>query len=276
LKSEIHLNVLETLADAFATSIKQWIREERMWNYLGRLLPGHIVKLLKDHREKSLFEGPREHKVITILYADIRGYTAISEVVGEERLLKFVDDYYAMLARAVARTQGTLDKFMGDGVVALYGDVATLPNVYDDDKMAAIALDSLKEAVDAGLEIADKFRTLADRWVRQWRRECPQVGRNHLLEIGVLLHTGKPIVGLFHTGITESEGHITYTAIGRDMNLAARLCSRVDQDNVYVTVSAWELLKADAQFQFEDEPRIIRGLKGIPLELEIFKVSRKQ
>lgn len=274
LKREIHLDVLKTLADACATSIMQWIREQKMWNYLGRLLPGHIVEKLRAHQEKSLFETQRECKVVTVLYADIRGYTAMSEIVGEERLLAFIDDYYEMLTRAIARTQGTLDKFMGDGVVAIYGDIATLPSVYHDDEMAANARQSLKKAVDAGLEIADEFRKLADKWVQRWRRECPQIGRNPRFEIGVLLHTGKPIVGLFQPGITESKGHIAYTAIGRDMNLAARLCAEVDRNNVYVTASAWELLKSDSQFQVEKEPLVIRNLKGIPLDLEIFKVSR--
>lgn len=323
LDRSIHLPLLRQVADACATAIARARRDDAVWGHLQSLLPGRIHTELRVNRGADLPSMSKpQRRICSILYADIRGYTTLSQIIGEERLLPFLSGYYDLLAAAISCQAGTLDKFIGDGVLALFGDFDEI-ETYDDSK----ARKATERAVAAGLQMCQDFIGLLAKYVPGWRRECPEIVMDPPYSIGVAVHTGTPIVGIFSargqvvgapasqypqlavlqpsldSAGMESDGmpaRLTYTAIGKDANLAARIGDRVGGNTVWVTASAAELLKSSEEVQVQiparqdapnsnkqdasnsdkqDDPnsdkQVFTDLKGFPHKIEVFRVIHK-
>lgn len=305
LDRERDLPLLKAIASACENALLQQQTDEEGDRFLNTLLPKHIVEKLKRLRSG---EGRGESipkpapKRTTILNGDIRGYTRMSEIVGEANMLDFQYEYFEMVAKAVQKHNGILDKFMGDGVMALFDsnwrqwEESSEPRTEDEDD--AITSD-IVDAVNAGLEIAALFEELAKKWVPTWRKRQAAVLAEHPFTIGVAVHCGNPISGLFSTATRgpinldslPADGHTTYTIMGRDANLGARVCSAVKNNTVWVTAPCRELLLARAEYRdrlanvthlLPDIPSETAGdqpqnhpvkLKGIPHPIDIFEVA---
>lgn len=161
---------------------------------LGRYLPKDVAQeIMRDPAQLSL---SGEKRAIVALFTDLEGFTKLSHAISPEMVAFLLNRYLDVMTDVVLRHGGTLDKFVGDAVVAFWGAPIARP---DDDERALAAAAAMFEA-------GERFRAAAPDGV-------PPIGRTR-----VGLHRGEAVVGNF-----GGEGRIQYTALGDAMNTAARL-----------------------------------------------------
>ena len=142
-------------------------------------------------------DNPNEAEVrdLTVLFSDIRGFTSLSELSRPEDVVAMLNAYFTREVGIIFRHGGTLDKFMGDGIMAFWGAPIASP-------------DSARDAVTAALAMIDSLEGL--------RAELGELGAH--LAIGIGVHTGSAVVGFI-----GSSARLDYTAIGDTVNLASRV-----------------------------------------------------
>ncbi len=164
---------------------------------LGKYLPVDIAKEIMRDPERLALHG--EKRPIYCLFSDLEGFTEMSHQLTPEKVAFVLNAYLDTLSDVVLRYGGTLDKFVGDAVVAFWG--APVSRVDDGQR----ALAALKAMTTAGEEFGARMAALDP--------SLPRIGRTR-----VGLHHGEAVVGNF-----GGEGRIQYTALGDSMNTAARL-----------------------------------------------------
>ncbi|MGH7987053.1 MAG: adenylate/guanylate cyclase domain-containing protein [Candidatus Binataceae bacterium] len=137
-----------------------------------------------------------ERRRVTVLFADIRGFTAMSEKMRPEEVVELLSEFFDCMVEVVLRNHGTIDKFLGDGMMVIFG--APLDDSYQEE-----------HAVTAALEMQARLRELCLKW---------QVQGRPAVRMGIGINSGSAVVG--NIGSTE---HMEYTAIGDTVNLASRL-----------------------------------------------------
>jgi class 3 adenylate cyclase len=267
---------LGLLANSCSHTIQWLVREEYKRRYLEALLPSPVSRALRTPDGLRQLPKP-DRREVAILVADIRGYTEMSSIVGESKMTAFLIPYYKLLAESIAREGGTVDKFVGDGVYAMFGLEASAElgpdgELGENDRLKAVA-----GAVQAAFRIQEEFRKKADTELSKWRFHHASILKEYRFEIGVMVHFGTPMVGLFGGDVTgdakKAPGHATYTMIGPDVNLAARLSGHVDGGKVFVSSTARQCLLRSPDVAVSQQPKTVSGLKGVPYNLEIFEVS---
>lgn len=172
----------------------------------------HVLARILDNRLKLAVGG--ERKVLTILFADITGFTAWSEQRPAEDVVAFLRGYFAEMNHVILDHGGIIDKLMGDGILAFFGDLD------EGDDHAA-------KAVCAALVMQEKMKEVVSP------AAASSGGVELRLRIGI--HTGPVIVG--NVG---SERHFEYTVIGRNVNLAQRLEGASEPGGILVSDATWE------------------------------------
>ena len=190
---------LAALTAGYAVAVADRVRVEQMnmlqaRAMLSRYLPAGVVKeMLKDSAAARL--GAKRAEV-TILFADIRGFTTISEKLPPEDVVVILNEYLTVMTEIIFKHEGTIDKFEGDAILAIFG----APQAHDDDP---------ERAVRTALEMRDHLKGLQTHW-----HDLTQTS----LEIGIGINTGPVMVGNI-----GSDRRMDYTVIGDAVNLAARL-----------------------------------------------------
>lgn len=181
---------------AFGSAVRTVNAKQRQFaqSALGKYLPVSVATEIMKYPEKLALHG--EKREIFAVFTDLEGFTKLSHAIEPQMVATLLNDYLDRLADVVLKHGGTLDKFVGDAVVAFWGAPLARP---DDGARAAHAAVELYEAGEA-------FR-------REVPAGVPPVGRTR-----VGMHFGPAIVGNF-----GGEGRIQYTAFGDSMNTAARL-----------------------------------------------------
>ncbi|MGK7927870.1 MAG: CHASE2 domain-containing protein [Spirulina sp.] len=160
----------------------------------GRYLTDEVVANLLENPEGLKLGG--ERRKITILTSDLRGFTALSERLPPERVVKILNFYLGYMADVITHYQGTIDEFMGDGILVLFG----APTVREDDPRRAIACAVAMQ----------KAMTEVNQQIRAW--ELPD------LEMGIGINTGEVVVGNI-----GSEKRTKYGVVGSQVNLTYRI-----------------------------------------------------
>jgi adenylate cyclase len=169
-------------------------REEVARANYSRFLPEYVVKQMLENPESFKLGGVSQ--TITILFADIRGFTRISEHAPPEKIVSLLNRYFSAMTDIIFAHGGTLDKYLGDGLMALFG----APTATPDD-----ASNALNAAVAMQRRLLGINRELRDEGI-------PEIG------VGMGLHTGEVVVGYI-----GSERRSEYTAIGDTVNTSSRL-----------------------------------------------------
>jgi len=193
-----------------------------------------LVKQLTQQPELLQFGG--EQKRLTILFSDIRNFTNLSEGLTPEQLARFIHCYMDPMTEQVLNHRGTLDKYIGDAVMAIFG--APLPVAEHPEDACNAALDMIAEL---------------DNIVHC----CPELEHIFPIRIGVGIHTGDVVVGNL-----GSSFHFTYTVLGDNVNLASRLEGLTKAYGVNILVS--------------EETRNAVGEKFLCRELDRVRVKGKQ
>lgn len=165
-------------------------------------------------------EGERRN--VTVLFSDISGFTAISEKLDPEQVYEFIDNTLKAFTEEIYKHEGTIDKVMGDGIMALFG----APIAHEDDPArairAALGMQDALKRINADLE--------------------PRLGISLRVRIG--LHTGTVVVGSI-----GSDLRMEYTALGDTVNVASRLQSVAEPGSVLVSRSVYEATKPLFEFR---------------------------
>src|SRR5262249_16184223 len=181
-------------------------REEVARANYSRFLPEYVVKQMLDNPESFKLGGVMQ--TITVLFADIRGFTRISEHAAPEKIVQLLNRYFSAMTDIMFGQGGTLDKYLGDGLMVLFGAPTTTP------KDAANALSAAVAMQRRMLSINDELK----------KEGYPEIG------IGIGLHTGEVIVGYI-----GSEKRSEYTAIGDAVNTASRLESNAKGGQILIS-----------------------------------------
>jgi adenylate cyclase len=169
-------------------------REEVARANYSRFLPEYVVKQMLENPESFKLGGVSQ--TITILFADIRGFTRISEHAPPERIVNLLNRYFSAMTDIIFAHGGTLDKYLGDGLMALFGAPTATPDDANNALNAAVAMQ--RRVLGINIELSDEG--------------LPEIG------VGMGLHTGEVIVGYI-----GSERRSEYTAIGDAVNTCSRL-----------------------------------------------------
>lgn len=174
-----------------------------------------------------------ERRRVTVLFADIRGFTAMSETMQPEEVVGLLSDFFGRMVEVVMRNQGTIDKFLGDGMMVIFG--APQDDSYQEE-----------HAVMAAIEMQQELRILCENWQNQGRRP---------IRMGIGINSGNAIVG----NIGPSE-HMEYTAIGDTVNLASRLETASKEVGVDILISEHTYEGARPAFKWKPTgPVRVRG-----------------
>ncbi len=232
--------LLRAIVSQMDTAILESLERRRLRRVLGRSVDQQVLeRLLAQPHDDPLH---CERQLLTVLYVDLRGSTQLAEQVEPELLVAYLNDYLRRMSEIILSHQGTLDKFIGDEVMALFG--APLPQP-----------DHALRAVHVGLAMQKEYRKLQQLWRS---RGIEAAG------IGVGIATGELLVGEI-----GYEQRTDYTVIGRAANLGARICASAKPDEVLISPATYEL--AAGQLRTEAIPH--QKFKGIAQPLTIYRVT---
>jgi adenylate cyclase len=179
----------------------------------------------------------------TIFNSDIRGFTRMSEGAQPENIVEMLNDYFEQMVETLFKWEGTLDKFMGDGIMALWGAPVAQP----DDPLRSVGC-ALEQ-----LEVLGQFNRL-----RAENNQPP-------LAVGIGIHTG-PVVA----GYIGSSKALSYTVIGDTANTSARLCGIAAPGQLLVSEET--LNRLENKFEYEELPPA--RLKGKEKPFRVFDIKR--
>jgi adenylate cyclase len=243
-----HLELITAVAAQTAVTVetvkahKRLAREEVARANYSRFMPEYVVKQLLDNPNSFRLGGVNQ--MVTVLFADIRGFTALSERENPEKVVGLLNRYFSVMTDIIFGHGGTLDKYIGDGLMAIFG----APTASPDDAM---------NAVRAAVTMQTRLVTLND--------ELHADGYERL-SVGIGLHTGEATIGY-----VGSDKRSEYTAIGDTVNLAARLESNAAGGQILMS-------EATAEASGNGVPRIQREpltVKNRVQPVNVFEVEWK-
>jgi adenylate cyclase len=224
LRSSIWLNhlypSLNLIVAYVGTSAHHYLKEAREKRMIRQTFSLYVhrsvVEEMLAHPERLRLGG--EKKELSVLFSDIRGFTSLSEELSPEVLVPQLNEYLTRMSNVVFENLGTLDKYIGDAIMAIFG--APLPQEDHPVRACATALDMVKSLHLLHI---------------QWRERGQPV-----LQIGIGINTGVMMVGNM-----GSEGRFDYTVLGDNVNLASRLEGLTKMYGVPIVVSGatWDAVE---------------------------------
>ncbi|MCY1077974.1 adenylate/guanylate cyclase domain-containing protein [Archangium lansingense] len=211
------------------------ITRAELSRFLSRAVAEAVIRgETEDLRQSRLAE-------VTCLFADIRGFTTLSENESPQEVVSMLNEFFTLMAGVVFRHEGNLDKFIGDCVMAVWGP----PLVHPDDPARALR---------AALEMQDAVEVLNGSRMAAGKRP---------IEVGIGVNTGQAVVG--YMGSTERH---EFTAIGDTVNTASRLCGLARGGEVVANQSTVQ----KAGIGFEVEPMPVTQVKGKERGVQAYRV----
>jgi adenylate cyclase len=244
------LEVLTSVAGQAAMFIENTILAKKVEAEI--VLRDRFSRLVAPNVAEQIVSGKLEVKKggqlvqeLTVFNSDIRGFTAMSEGTTAEVIVEMLNEYFELMVETVFKYEGTLDKFMGDGILAFWG----APLAHRDDPVRCVqcALDQME---------------LLGRFNRQRIAEGKPP-----LAVGVGIHTGPGVVG--YVGSSKA---LSYTVIGDTANTSARLCASALAGQIVVS----ETTLACLGDRFEYDEIDARSLKGKERPMRRFNVVREK
>ena len=208
------------------------------------------MKLLSPEVVSELVAGEKgqglksDKRLVTLMFTDIRGFTGLAEHFPAEEVVKVLNHLMGEMVISVSEEGGYLDKFLGDGLMAIFGAPASLDNQW------------LRAA-----RAAFKMQTRVDLFNRRRRDLFPQLtGFEKDIQIGVGINSGTAIVGFIGT-----HERCEYTAIGDCVNIAARLCATARGGEILITRVVADGIRAEGEVE---NWRLLQ-VKGKTLNIEV-------
>ncbi|MDF1526318.1 MAG: adenylate/guanylate cyclase domain-containing protein [bacterium] len=240
------MDLLITLADQGAIAIENAKRAESMKSEevvranLARYLSPQVVDQVISKNVKMDLGG--EKKVVTVLISDIRGFTRLTETQPPDRLVTIINGYFTEMAQVIFDNQGSLDKYIGDAIVASYGSLIEVDN-------------PTAQAVKTAIDMIDRMTRLNRKWAEEFD------GLH--MDIGIGVDTGEVFLG--NVG---SPDRMEFTVIGSAVNNAQFCSDTAGPNEILLSETAAAALGAKVGVRELDE------FPGQPDALKILKVVR--
>jgi adenylate cyclase len=214
----------------------------RMRTILEQYVSPEVANILISHGQDLM--GIGEKKRITVLFADIRNFTPLVQNLPLDTLRAFLNQFFNLLSEIIFKYNGTLDKFMGDALLAFFGAPVQLNNAEN-------------SAVKSALMMHKKFKELKEKWASE-NGAISQIG------LGVGISTGEMFIG--NVG---SQKRFDFTVLGVDVNIAQRLATEAESGEILVTQGV--KLEMGSGFFIRNESS--RLLKGINAPVSVYSVA---
>jgi len=218
--NEEDLEMFQAMANQAAMAIhnvhlhQQMVDANKKRADLGRFLYPAVVKTFMDQKQDLVLGGDKISA--TVLYCDIRGFTPLSEGLSPDELLDLLNEHFTAMTEIVLKFKGTLDKFIGDEVMALFS-------------ASFSAEDDAKLAVQAALEMQETNRNLNLKRVANGLPE---------FQVGIGVNSGNVFADYI-----GSPDRMDYTVIGDNVNIASRLCSVALAGQIIIDEETYDLVK---------------------------------
>ncbi|MBI4568060.1 MAG: adenylate/guanylate cyclase domain-containing protein [Planctomycetes bacterium] len=198
---------------------------------LGRFVSPSVVEMLLEGEDADVRPAKRH---ISVLFCDLRGFTPFSALVEERDVSDLLDEFFSYATAAVTAEGGIVNKFLGDGLLALFGAPIQ-------DREHGV------HALYSAFAMLEQHQRLREKWSR-WEFHIPDLG------VGIV--AGKAVVG-----VLGSSRHQDYTAIGRCVNLAKRVCDGAAGGEIHLPLSTYEYIKQAAEQSSTTRPFSFRGVE---------------
>jgi adenylate cyclase len=228
------------LALGNAIASKELVAREVERRALKAYLPPQVANLILASDGSIDLSGTLQE--VTVLFADIRGFTQIAERMDAREVVQMLNELFTTMTEVIFRCEGTVDKFIGDCIMALFGAPLASERSADQALSAAIAMQKLAMRLNAS-------------------RSAVGLAEMH---IGIGLHTGPAVVGNI-----GSADRVQYTAIGDTVNVASRLVSRAEPDQIVVSEAFRNALSRADHLDLIGETE----LRGRQRKLNIYSVK---
>jgi adenylate cyclase len=211
------------VADQIATAIilfrlyNNMLKEENRRYILSRFFSKGITETILNQGEKLKLGG--ERKNVTILFADLCGFTSMSEKLDQEEVRNILHRYFSFAIPIVFEVDGTLDKLMGDGMMAFFG--APISHIDDPARALKMAIRLISALKKSDIRIPGQTGELSSR-----------------LKVSVGINTGEVVAGYL-----GSEDHLNYTVIGDAVNIAQRLQTLANSNEIFISRSTFSAIK---------------------------------
>lgn len=211
---------------------------------LERFLSPNVAQALSRYLQQHGKLWEPQEQVVTVLFADVKGFTSLSERLSPREVQDLLNEYLHEMTDVIFRYHGTVDKYIGDGIMAVFG-APRLPDEPIDDQHALYA-------VTAALEMQAAQNRLVDKW---------EPSKAFTIRIGV--NTGTAYTGFFGT-----RHRLEYTAIGDTVNTASRLEGAAEPGSVFIGEDTAQLVTTTFRLQEMGELQ----LKGKQQRVRAYKV----
>ena len=191
--------------------------------------------------DESVLESHRRD--ITVVFCDVRGFTAFAETAEPEEVTSFLSEYHTRLGALIHKYEGTLERFIGDGLMVLFNDPLRCP----DPSVRAVRM-------------AVEMRAQVNGLTAKWRKQGHELG----FRMGISY-------GYATLGRIGFEGRFDYSAVGTVVNLAARLCAEARDGQILIDGKVLSAIEALA----ETQPAGELTFKGLHRPIPAFNVSGK-
>jgi adenylate cyclase len=193
-------------------------KEQTIRSNLERYLSPSIVDSIVT--DSQAVELGTTRRMVTAVFVDIRNFTRISSEMQPDVVVEKLNNCFNQLVQIIFSFEGTLDKYLGDGLLAVWG----APISGDEDAM---------RAVEASIHMLHSMDELNKSWSKADKNHVP-------LNIGIGISTGPVLAGNIGT-----EKRMEYTIIGDDVNLAARLCEMAEPQQIILSENTWNQVKSE-------------------------------
>lgn len=222
------IRMLVAITSQVDTAVFERLERRRLRKVLGRSVDPKVLEHLLQRNNDNVLQG--ERVTLSVIFADLRGSTAWAERTEPEQLISTLNSFLEKLTDVIFEFGGTLDKFVGDEVIALFGTPIEMENhayqaISAANKMQQVHKELQKEFEAQGIELPD---------------------------MGIGISSGEVIVGEIGPPI-----YTDYTAIGRAMNLGARLCGAAPGNHIYIS---------EKTYQYVENQVIVDSLEPITLK----------
>lgn len=237
--------VLSAITSQVDTAVFERLEQRRMRSLLSRSVDPKVLEHLLRRADPNVLSG--ERVVLSILFADLRGSTEWAERIKPEELVSTINIYMGRMTEIIFKYGGTLDKFVGDEVIGLFGTPLMMN-------------DHASRAAQTALEMQIAHKTLQDELYAQGR-ELP--------DMGIGISSGEAIAGEFGTTIRAD-----FTAMGRIVNLGSRLCGVADAGQVIISQATYDMIKTQAEVRLMP-PFTLKGISQPTPVYELLKFENQ-
>jgi len=216
---------------------------ENILKLFKRYVPAEVVSQALDTHEDQLM-SPGESRVVSVLFADIRGFTQFASHLRPSQVVDFLNYYWQEISECVKQNKGSINKYMGDGLLAVFGAPVS-------------HIDNHKNAVSAALAMVDRLTDINEKYAALLGTE---------IKIGIGINSGEVVVGNIGT-----DSYMEYTVIGNTVNVASRMeaISKKKPNSIIISEQTHRLIKDN----FETSGLQETTIKGKDVQVSYYEVT---